>query len=235
MKFVFSVVSHGHRDEVRQLLDSLAQKVMLGSHSLRVIVTNNLPDADWEFQSEKFSVRTIHNLRPKGFGENHNTAFSVEECDVFCVVNPDIIFIENFYFEKVADALMANEAVSPVILETDLRVADFRRRDLSLRNLILRRFGMGDVSEPEDFEWLAGMFLCFPKDWFQKIKGFDTRYFMYVEDCDICRSVVKQGGTLGVISEMRVCHQAKRQSRKSIKHMRWHLTSLIKYWLKMGV
>ena len=39
---------------------------------------------------EKFSLCTIQNIRPKGFGDNHNSAFSAYDSDFFFIVNPDI-------------------------------------------------------------------------------------------------------------------------------------------------
>ena len=232
MKFVFSIVSHGQRSEVEALLESLERWVVIGPHSLELIITNNLGDSDWKVKCSSIVVKTINNPRPKGFGDNHNSAFSTVSCDVFCVVNPDIVFIKDFDLNVLASVAGRKCIASPNILESDFSPADFRRADLTPVNLLRRKFFQTRQNVDLDFDWIAGMFLVFPSDFFRDIKGFDTRYFMYVEDCDICRTASKYNGELKVLEALVVCHHAQRQSRRSLKHFRWHVASLLRFWLK---
>lgn len=49
-------------------------------------------------------------------------------------------------------------------------------------NLLQRKFLKNNM---EKFDWLAGMFLVVNSTSFKKLQGFDTVFFMYVEDCDL--------------------------------------------------
>jgi GT2 family glycosyltransferase len=82
----------------------------------------------------------------------------------------------------------------------------------------------------EKFDWLAGMFLVVNSISFRKLQGFDTDFFMYVEDCDLSMRARKAGMKIGDLEGFSVVHDARRASTKSFKHLRWHITSLLRYW-----
>ena len=53
---------------------------------------------------------------------------------------------------------------------------------------------------------------------------------MYVEDCDLCMRARQANMNLAEIEDLTVIHDARRASRKSFKHFKWHISSLLKYW-----
>ena len=89
-----SVVSHGHGEQVMQLLCKL-QALCLG-HVGHVVLTINVPESTLQAQVRArqwaFELTLLQNPQPKGFGANHNAAFKHNALDYFCVVNPDIDF-----------------------------------------------------------------------------------------------------------------------------------------------
>jgi GT2 family glycosyltransferase len=78
-------------------------------------------------------------------------------------------------------------------------------------------------------EWAAGMFLLFNSEKFRSIGGFDTRYFMYLEDADICRRLNFAGFPTIVVPEITVIHDARRATGRSLQHFHWHLSSLLRF------
>ena len=84
--FTLSVVSHHHRGQVQTLLAQLA-KAPAGLFD-KIIVTLNVPEAPPDWVDPRLHV--VRNDKPRGFGANHNHAFSLCESLYFCVVNPDI-------------------------------------------------------------------------------------------------------------------------------------------------
>jgi GT2 family glycosyltransferase len=122
--------------------------------------------------------------------------------------------------------------VAPQILEADGRVADFARRLVSPWEVIRRRFGpAGAERAPEPPDWVAGMFLVLRSATFAAVGGFDTRYIMYCEDADLCARLRLRGLRLVVVPSVRVTHLAQRASRRSLRPMFLHVSSLIKFWL----
>lgn len=54
----------------------------------------------------------------------------------------------------------------------------------------LKRFKSNDVSATD---WVSGGFMLIRRDVFEKVKGFNESYFMYIEDMDLCYRVKKAG------------------------------------------
>ena len=82
--------------------------------------------------------------------------------------------------------------------------------------------------------FIHGCFMLFNTEDFKKIKGFDTRYFLYMEDADICRKIDAIGKKKLYYPYKEITHLHRRGSSKSIKLFLIHISSAIKYFLKWG-
>ena len=223
-------MSHAQASLVKSLLASLDEHLFSKEHEVSIIVTENT-EVHNEFNC-KYPLELIQNLRCKGVGANHNSAFEYLDPDIFLVVNPDIEFIENFDLDllvKLMNALQV-DVTSPIVLDKSGVPEDYKRSDLSLKNLLKRKL----LKNPDNkFDWYAGMFLIVNRCVFRSLGGFDTRFFMYVEDCDFCVRAVQNGYKVDDTVTISVKHDARRNSRKLFsKHAYWHIQSLIKYWIK---
>lgn len=233
-RITLSIVSHGQASLVRLLLSDLAA---LPQQNFEVIITINLAEDESPYQGQPFPLRIIRNDLPKGFGANHNSAFSQSTGRWFAVVNPDVrinaldllTLLSPFVDQSVA-------AVAPVVLSSDGKVEDSARRFPTLirfaKRVLLRLrdadYNVGPV--PYLVDWVAGMFVVFRRDAYQNIGGFDDRrFFMYLEDADICRRLGKVGLKVMVNPNVQVIHMAQRASRRNLKHMRWHAVSALRY------
>jgi N-acetylglucosaminyl-diphospho-decaprenol L-rhamnosyltransferase len=180
-------------------------------------------------KSVRFRTYNISNLRHKGFGANHNAVFERFESDFFFIVNPDIILNKNLDLDLIVEQLISDrvDISSPQIVGVSGAVEDYKRANLTFTNLLKRKFIRNNV---EKFDWLAGMFLVVNSTSFRKLQGFNTDFFMYVEDCDLSMRARKLGMKIGDIEGFSVVHDARRASTKSFKHFKWHITSLLRYW-----
>jgi len=185
-------------------------------------------------------ITLIQNLEPKGFGANHNYAFTKCKSAHFCVLNPDIAFDLN-PFPCLLDSLLDASVglVAPMVKNKEGGVEDSVRTFLTpmsiLRRRLLRqrevyRFQEGDPNFC--VEWVGGMCMLFPSSAYAAINGFDERYFMYVEDADICTRLWLAGYKVLACPSALVIHDARRASRKNWQHFRWHITSLFRYFWK---
>lgn len=239
-KGTISIVSHGHGILVRHLLRDLAAQDTIADWL--VILTLNIPeeigpgeivDADLT----GLRARLVRNKDPKGFGANHNAASSIAEGELFVIVNPDIRLTAPDTLARLAamewhDPQPALRA--PVVVAPDGGREDSVRRNLTVPNLIhrVRNRAAGWEADPDGstFFWLAGMFLVAPLDMFRALGGFDERFRLYCEDYDLSARWHLAGGRLEVIRTLTVMHDARRDSRRSARHLRWHLTSLLRVW-----
>lgn len=207
-----------------------------------IILTLNVPEE--EAFLEPFADLPLHVLRndvQRGFGENHNRAFAASSGRLFAVINPDIRLTHS-PFAALAEAVDRPSVgvAAPLVLSPKGTAEDSVRRFPSvprlLRRIVLRNrrpdYLAGDGTD-HLVEWAAGMFLLFTRKSFDAVRGFDTRYFMYFEDVDICRRLANQGRTVMFVPRAQVIHAAERASHRSLKHLRWHSRSALRFLFKV--
>ena len=227
-----SVVSHNQGSLVNKLLDSLS----LVKSEFEVIVTSNTYEENDINLNRNFNCLYLQNKIPKGFGHNHNIAFLQSKFKYFCVLNPDILFL-NDVFPQLLQILEDNSLslVAPHIINVKHEIDDSYRSFLTPKNLFLRilklekynpHFHKGLIYP----DWIAGMFMLFKSSEFRKLRGFNISYFMYCEDMDFCFRMKSKSLNYAVVPSQRVLHEARRASRTNLKHIYWHLKSVIIFW-----
>lgn len=227
-----SVVSHGHGPLVRALLEDL---IRLAPRTLRrVVLTVNVPESErFDDLAATLPLRIVHNASPRGFGANHNAAFRLAEEPFFAIVNPDVR-LDRDPFEVLVAALSEPGVgmVAPRVVDAQGHVAPSARRlytPLEIASRLWRR----ERAAPRP-EWLAGMFLVVRRDAFERVGGFDERYFLYIEDVDLCTRMRQAGWGLRAVEEATVLHLAQHESHRSPRHLRWHLSGMARYWRSPG-
>lgn len=232
-----SVVSHSQIDMVTQLLEDLAKYCT--QSSFEVILTLNLPEElPWPLAHFPYSIKLIRNTTPQGFGANHNQAFTHANGLFFCVINPDIRFMLNPFPDLMLGFKTHSTAmVAPLVLGFDGKVEDSTRRFPSPFKIACKVFRGCKGSDylmldkPYHPDWAAGMFQIFKNAVFAELHGFDDRYFLYYEDVDICARLKLLGYQVLVDPKVKVTHHAQRSSHRSLKYLRWHLTSMIRFFM----
>ena len=232
-----SIVSHRQIQLVQSLLDDLQK--YCSRVSIEVILTVNVEEPlSFDAKDYGFPIRFVRNAAPKGFGENHNAAFSLATGDFFCVLNPDIRLVTNPFPVLIEQVLGANVGlVAPRIVNGDGEREDSAREFPSPLEILRKVFGgksavhtdtVQPVSNPD---WVAGMFMLFPRDVFLKIGGFDERYFLYYEDVDLCARLTLADYKILLCSTVSVIHDARRSSHKNLRYMRLHSTRMLRFFL----
>ena len=231
-----SVISHGNADAVHALLESLARHEQ--ARSLQIIVTDNLGADLPELDASKWhSLIMIRNERPRGYARNHNAAFERAEGEYFCVVNPDVVFVERVLQPLTQTmATRAADIIAPLIVDSQGRIQDSFRRLPSPLELVLRRtlHNRGGLPAPTTDtvspDWLAGIFLLMRREIFGRLGGFDVRYYLCFEDVDLCTRARLMGFSVRLNSRLRVQHDARRASRQQGRYLFWHLRIALRFF-----
>jgi GT2 family glycosyltransferase len=226
-----SVVSHGQNALVNQLLEDIAR---VCADRVHVVVTENI--ADTVPLATPLPVERIINDRIKGFGANQNAAFERCRTPYFCVANPDIQLPADPFpplLECLQDRQVA--AIGPLVRNRAGGVEDSARRFPTLGSLIRR--ALAGTQSPDYMpehgrqvvDWVAGMFMVFRAEAYQRVGRFDEAYFLYYEDVDICRRLSRIG--LRTVYEPRaeVIHDARRGSHRDLALTRHHAASMVRY------
>jgi len=248
MKVFISVVSHGHEALISDLrcLEKLAQHP-----NFVVVIKNNKPLQDELFIKylENNDIHFINEAHFTGFGENNNYVFqwcsdnlSLTNDDYFLVLNPDVFVCAN-EITKLVNA-MQNHKVQLSTLNLfkneELTNYDYCVRSFpSLVDFIGSYLGLGNksivdkasVKQPVEVDWAAGSFLLFKTTLYEKLQGFDSNYFMYCEDIDICwRSKKLHQHSLVFFPKIKAIHYAQHANRAILsKHFLWHIKSVFRY------
>ena len=226
-----SIVSHGHGAMVDRLITQLQSCPEVS----QIVLTRNIPEVTESVYPDSVSV--IENAAPSGFGANHNAAYRRCSEPYYCVLNPDIELDGNPFPVLLACLEASGAAVAaPLILSPEGNVEDSVRHFPTVGSL-LRKALLGDdgnyaidINAPSLFpDWAAGMFMLFRAAEFAVLGGFDDRYFLYYEDVDICKRAWQAGMKVVVCPSVHAIHAARRASRKNLRHMRWHLASMLRY------
>jgi N-acetylglucosaminyl-diphospho-decaprenol L-rhamnosyltransferase len=159
-----------------------------------------------------------------GFGAAANRGVAACPGDYVLVLNPDTL-VEPGTVKVLADALDRDPAlalVGPRIENVDGSLYPSARTFPSLAdamghaflglvnpsNRFTRRYRMldWDHAVPRDVDWVAGTCMLLRRSAFEAVGGFDERYFMYVEDVDLCWRLWRTGWRVAYEPAGRVVH-----------------------------
>lgn len=190
--------------------------------------------------AERFGAEFVSSASNAGYGAGINLGVrSAEPRGEFILIsNPDVRFRDEAIDRLVDFACSAPgdvAAFGPRIIDADGSVYPSARRLPSLRtgvghalfgkvfptNPWTRRYrAENDYSEEPRFaEWLSGACLLMARGWFERIGGFDERYFMYFEDVDLGARIQEQGGRSVYVPTAVVQHEGAHSTSRSASLM----------------
>lgn len=216
----------------------LVSQLLECSEISKIIVTFNVPEK--LSLPENARVDTIRNNSPLGFAANQNQAFRQTNGDFFCVLNPDITLSENPFRQLVNVMEKSGGDISaPCVISPQNRIEDSVRRFPTVIGLLAKalRLSTGQIhfdtaSKPFSPDWVAGMFMLFRRESYARLGGFDEKFFLYYEDVDICVRAWNLGMKIMVCPSVSVIHDARRESHRNLRYLRWHLASMARYFWK---
>lgn len=192
-------------------------------------------------------VEYLHEGKNLGFGNGHNAVFRRyrDRADYFVVLNPDIEYIDGGavitglvqYLEAHPEVAL----VSPKLLNQDGSVQQICRYDPTLLAFTLRRAHIdrryGDIdcnllTSPVAIPFIHGAFFVIRIKDIETADLFDPRYFMYLEDADICRDLRRRGKHVIYHPGYAVVHGHKQGSYKTLRLFTHHTVSALRYLAK---
>lgn len=248
-----SIVLHRTEiEDIAQLLRCLQQD----KHVLRWVVVDN--GSSDEIREAVQTMGGIY-VRPGtnlGFGIGHNLALAQlagVDAPYHLILNPDIAFDADA-LGRLADVMDSHPDVGlvmPKVLYPDGSNQYLCKLLPAPIDLVLRRFLPGplkrlarkriasyelrtlDYDAPAYVPSLSGCFMFARRSVLDAVGGFDERFFLYMEDVDLCRRMLAVSRLLywpGVTVE----HVHQMGSYRNRKLLFLHIRSAIKYFNKWG-
>lgn len=249
-----TIVNYHNEDEIARAVDSIEQHTDPAIKKQIFLVDNNGYEGEDSPAlvaiSERYQdVCVITAADNIGFGAGHNLVLPHLDSRYHLIANPDILLTEDSlsilirFLEEHPDCGM----VVPRIVGTDGELLSVYRRTPTRRDLFFRRFAPGlskermayhtmqdmNYQEPFQVPFAQGSFLLIRTEIFTWLGGFDPRFFLYMEDADLCRRV-NGVSKLMYTPDTSVIHDWRRASKKSLRLFLTHLRSVRAYFKKWG-
>lgn len=183
-----------------------------------------------------------------GFGKGHNLVMERLDSKYHGIVNPDILLTEDS-LGKIMTFMEQDDAgivVPKLVDETGEMIKAYRREvtvwDMFIRNFCPGMFGKRkayhtmdemDYTKIFDVPFAQGSFLIIRTDLYQRLHGFDDRFFMYMEDADLCKRA-NEISAVCFFPDTAVVHKWEKGSHKSFRLFKIHLQSMYRYFKKWG-
>ena len=241
-----AVVSYNSENEILNVIKSVTENTKQIEYTL-TLIDNASTDKTVEVVKSAYpEVNIINAGENRGFGAGHNKMLGTDSV-YHAIVNPDITFEGDVLAGLCAylDGNPDTALVTPQILNPDGTVQHLPKRRPTKRYMILGRLsryikvfrGVRDeytranenITEPTEIEFCSGCFMLMRTELFNKIGGFDEKYFMYMEDSDLSDRI-RQYGKIIYNPEFSVTHNWDGGSSKSLKLLKYHLKSMRMYF-----
>lgn len=188
------------------------------------LVDNNSTDGTIEAVTSEFpKIKIIRNHTNRGFGAANNQALEKANGKFLLLLNSDAFPKEGAIFGMIAylDANPNVAAVGPRLLNADgsLQQSCWRfpspiqawRENLGITLLFPNDEVLGDYyrwgHDSERFvDFVIGACLLVRREVYERVGGFDERFFMYAEECDWQRRFANAGWKVAFIPTVEVIH-----------------------------
>jgi GT2 family glycosyltransferase len=257
-----SIVTLFHKksyaEEALRCVNSLRSQTIVDQ--IEIIAVNNAsPDISDEELVQMFQpnekLKLVHAKGNLGYGRANNLGAREATGEFVMIINPDNRLDPNAlelmvqYLNEHADTgLVGAKLVFP-----DGTVRDSYRTFPNPFDLIIKRTPLKyvfkkrlraylqwdqDPHQTRTVDWVSGACFLMKRSLFEELGGFDERYFLFLEDCDLCRRVWEKNLKIVYLAEAIAHDQKDRLSAGGVlsfftkKTVRIHVASAIKYFWK---
>ena len=238
------VINYEAGPALRECVRSLLADTSAGHPPRVVVVDNGSSDGSAAEVDRSFpAVTVLHPGANLGYARAANIGIEATDAQVVAVCNPDLEVTVG-----AAAALLRRlgseadlGAIGPMILNTDGSIYPSARSVPRVRDAIghgllglvwptnpfTRRYRQldADPSRPRDVDWVSGAAVWLRREALTTVGGWDERYFMYVEDVDLCWQLRQRGWRVAyepgaVITHVQGATTAKHPYRMIAEHHR---------------
>lgn len=201
------------------------------------------------------NLRIIETPENLGFGGGNNFGEKHARGKYILILNPDTE-PEADSLERLLELIEKDETIgiiAPKLEFKDKSVRDSFRRFPSAFDFIIKRTFLRHLmhdrlnrylrrsihpTETCDVEWVVGAFMLLRRSLYEALGGFDERYFLFLEDTDICRRCWEKGFRVVFSPQTKASDSKQRLSGDGFlpiiltKTGRIHVMSALKYFWK---
>jgi GT2 family glycosyltransferase len=238
-----------------QLVSAAINSFLNTDLNIHLYIIDNSPTDTLKCLVTNTRISYIHNPSNPGFGAAHNIAINLaiqKGSKYHVVLNPDVYFdggtIERIYAFMEGNNEIGN--VMPKVIYPDGSLQYLckllptpydwiGRRFNPFKNMVEKRNEIFELkfthyNKIMEVPYLSGCFMFLRTSALQKIGLFDDGIFMYGEETDLCRRLIKSGYKTMFFPGAQITHEFAKGSHKSLKLTWIGMKSAIYYFNKWG-
>lgn len=226
-------VAYNNDDEIHAVLAEAIAEFGAGPLVLEhLIIWNSArPDVS-DTDHGSYLIRHIDSARNVGFGRAFNLGAARAAGSVLLSLNADATLSKEQLTELVRLAADRPDTLFAPPLISNHEVT-YGRRFYSLPDVLRVRFHRRNpmlANDPNDVDWVLGACFAVSAELWQRMGGFDERYFLYFEDVDLCWRLWHAGNFVEVATVSPVRHIHNRASARLGRPLAHHLVSAARYF-----
>ncbi|MFN3781667.1 MAG: glycosyltransferase family 2 protein, partial [Candidatus Kapaibacteriota bacterium] len=236
------IVNYNVRDFLVQCLNSIFNSRTNFLFEV-IVVDNNSTDDSVEFLHKTFPMVNVIQLKTNyGFSYANNKGFEASKGKYLLFLNPDTVLQEDTlqtmynFMEQTPNVGIAGCRVlnadgtlqlacrrgfpTPWVAFTKL----FGLQKLFPKSKLFGRYNLTYL-DPNEFSFvdsISGSFMFVRRELFAKLGGFDTSFFMYGEDLDLCYRAKKLGMEVAYVPTTSIVHYKGQSTIRSIIDNKYH-------------
>ncbi|MFH1525226.1 MAG: glycosyltransferase [Bacteroidota bacterium] len=229
------IVNYNVKEFLKNSIVSI-QKASTGLETEIIVVDNASDDGSVEEIEQKFPhVKLIANSINVGFGSANNQALKIAGGKFILLLNPDTIVKENTFHELIKFFKAHPEAgmAGCKVLNPDGTLQLACRRSfpgpwtsftkvtglsrLFPKSRLFARYNLTYLNENKTYEVdaISGSFMMLTKEVYEKVGGFDSQFFMYGEDLDLCYRIQLSDYKVYYVHSTEIIHYKGESTKRS--------------------
>lgn len=211
MKLSIIIVNYQSRSYLEQCLQSVFDKINNACEFEVIVVNNGLEQELFGLVALFPQLKIVQNQQNLGFGHGNNLGAQLAQGEILFFLNPDAeIFSKDIslvirQFEK-------NNNIGIVgsrLLTEKKEVQEWSAgREINLVQILKNNLGQKEIlgEKEQELSWVSGTAMFVRKSLFDHLGGFDSQFFMYFEDVDLCTRARKLGQVVLYFPAFSVVH-----------------------------
>lgn len=216
--------------EIADSINTLIKTVRKTSYEI-IIVNNNSPKKLPTIKFKKIPHHIITNNRNLGFGKAVNQAEKISKGKYIFILNPDTKMLESsidLMIERISSDTKIG-AIGPQLINGQGKVLHSIASNPKIPDILFalsfinkawpknpysKKYWAIDVDRSKEMETetIGGAAMMISKRIFEKVGGFDERFFLYFEEIDLCLRIKKLGYKIVYFPKAKIIHYVGRST-----------------------
>ena len=170
------------------------------NQNIPIIVVENSDNLKFKNYLEKnyINVKCILSKKNLGMGAGNNIGIKSSKTDYVYVINPDTTLEKNTLDQIFLASSQLSDFTILTPISSNINFPNYgsskSKKDIYEKNL------------PFKVDYVDGYSILLNKKKFKNNNYFDESFFMYLENNDLCKRVINEGGSIFVIPEAKINH-----------------------------